>query len=346
MSVVAGFADPWAHLVRGFVEAGLPDATRGGERCPLDGQLNVENLLHLRSATQGLVVEFPGPMGVPAPEVFYSVRLVAAGPAFPIGVAVEVRCPESLMHHLWSVEDPATLGARIVAHLRTHHAAFLDWRRKGGEVSYAERLGIPALPVDPPDPAFVRFLGGLYGEGLSVADGPAKDWWSTRPGGAWAGRITAGQGQEPSYRLGRGQGLDPEDVAHAARLRRLGWWMGALGVTEAIVAVGSLGFFAWALFAWASPPWTWLLGGLLASTAAGLSLAAAQALVRQHDRWLFRDPGTTRAMVLAGAATAMLPCAGPCCLGGLPLGALVCWRVLDERTARVWAAVDAPPPRR
>lgn len=341
MSALAGLDDLWSRLVRGLCEAGLPDATRGDGSCRLDGQLNVENLLRPETAAEGIVVEFPGPVGVPVPELVYTVRVVRAGPGFPTGVAVEVRCPETLLHHLWSVEDVQGAAPRLVQHLREHHAAFLDWRRRGGEVRYAERLGIPALPVEPPEPALVRFLAGLYGEGASLADGPARGWWAERGGAAaWAGRIAAGQGQGPLYVLGAA-GLDPEDLEHVERLRTVGWWLGVFAVVQAIVAVCSLGFVAWAWYAWPYVPWAWFVQGLAGLGGALAAAAGAQALVRQRNRWFFGGVESTRWLVLASAAVTALPCTGLCCVGGLPLAVFVIMRTLDPRTPRVLATPAA-----
>lgn len=334
MPPIAGIDDVWARLVSGLVLAGVPDATRGGVRPTPEGQLNVENLLQPASAGEGVLVEFPGLEERDAPEYAYTVRLVRA-PGVG-GFGIEARCAETLFHHVWPASNPEGLAPVLMQALRAHHAAFLDWHRRGGQPSYAERMGVPALPTDPPDLALVRFLGGLYREGRGLADGPDKGWWAPTTA-AWSGAITTGLGLDPTYQLGpKKVQLTEEEQEQVERMERVGW---AAAIYGGVTAVFLVGFFGWQVWQWwlrEAVPWWGLAGVVGSAISAGLWLVAAQALVRGRSRWFFKDPQWTKWLVVACAGWGMIPCAGWCCLGGLPLGAWVLWVVSDERTARVW----------
>lgn len=334
MPPIAGVDDVYARLLSGFVLAGVPDATRGGVLPGPSGQVNAENLLQQARAAEGILLELPGLSDVEAPEYAYTVRLVRVA-NLPGGYGVEARCAETMFHHVWPTAGPEGLAPTLTHAVATHHAAFLDWRRKGGQLSYAERLGVPALPVEPPDPALIRFLAGLYRDGHGLAEGPQKGWWA--PSTVWAGGITAGEGKDRVWHLGpSGEALSPEEEQHAARLRTAGWVGGITAGVFAIYGVVEVGHQAWNWYVHDSFPAFSFAQALGSGVTAALWVAAAQALVRQRERLFFKDPKWTRALVVVAAVVGMLPCAGWCCVGGLPLGVWVLYLLFDPRGKRIW----------
>lgn len=332
MPAIAGCDDVYARLISGFVLAGVPDATRGGVEPTPDGHLNVENLLQPASAAQGLLLEFPGLPDADTPVYAYAVRLVRDVRGG--GYLVEARCPETLFHHTWPTSVPEALAGAIVDALRVHHASFLAWAAQGGRVSYTERLGIPSLPAESPSPTLVRFLNGLYAEGRTLADGPAKGWWA--PATVWSGKIEAGLGQDPTYHLGpRTDQLTEEEREHADRLRTAGWAMVVYAGLSGLVLVCGSAYAGWLAYLSGSVPFWNGAGACGGALSIVLWLAAAQALVRQRDRWFFRSGGTTRGLITIAAIFGMVPCAGYCCLGGLPVGAWTLYVLYNEHTKKI-----------
>ena len=334
MPAIAGCDDVYARLLSGLVLTGVPDATRGGVAPGPEGQLNVENLLQAPTAGEGLLLELPGFGGTEAPSLVYSVRLVRNAAAGAGAYAVEVRCAETLFHHLWPTTEPEALAGTLIQSVRAHHAAFLAWAAAGGEVTYAERLGLPALPVEMPDLRLVRFLAGLYREGKTLAEGPARGWWA--PATLWSGQITTGEGKDPTYHLGpRTEELTAEEREHAGRLENAGWACTIYGALCGVFEVMDVGYQGWRWWLSGSIPWGQMLAAVGGALGVALWLAAGQALVRRQRRWFFADRSWTRWMIAIGAIYGMIPCAGWCCLGGLPVGGVVLYLLFDERTERV-----------
>lgn len=333
MPAIADSDDLYAWLIRGFVESGLPDHTRGGREWTATGALNLENFIQEQGAG-GIVLEFRGQAGEsPSPddEYTYSVSVVRDD----AGTHVVVRCAETLFHHAFPGElgpgEPMdVLAGHILTQLRAHNDAFTTWRAQGGETSYAQRLGIPEVRGSTCDRALVTVLEGLRRSNRSVTEGPANKWWVKTTGPA-SRKIEAGLGQEPQYRTKKELvSISPEDLAHAKRLRGAGMLLllsGAASLGFLVLATAFAGYNVYQVgFAGLrSQPW------LVASLFGTMFFGAVQVFGGLRLRAL-RSRGLVRVLAVLG----MLPCLAPCCGLGIPVGAWVLYLLHDERSSKVF----------
>jgi hypothetical protein len=318
----AGRSDAHAWMIRGWVESGVPESLGGHEAVGGVFELGPRGELELRFAS------------VPSdlPHVYAASRHVDAA-----GNAVWwVCCPETLFLGSFEEAPVEALGARVIAHVRHHDAAFAAWRGQGGAVSPTERAGVQAPRGGvPADPALLRVIAALRAGGAGLADGPAAGWWSGGVAGGPADRralgaaITAGEGREPAYRLRVDATQSPGALAHAARIRTAGTALIVIGAAG--VVLGGLALVA-AVGVGLSMGW-WRVAeqpGAVAAVVAGVPAGIAQVVAGWSMRSLKRPELARWLALLAG-----LPCAGACCFVGLPAGAWAFYVLRDPRTAVV-----------
>ncbi len=326
--------DLHAWLLRGFVEAGLPDVTAGGE-VPEAGAFNARSVYE-GGGVDGVHLCFPG--YDPGEEWVY--RCVVAG------VSVHVACPDTLFTHAYAGLSPAALGGRVLADARAHNEAFLAWRGQGGNPSVAEMRAIPQVRGTPASQALVRFLERRYHAGQGLAEGPSQGWWvqASTPRALGQG-ISAGLGYDPTYRLKGETPLHdrPEYREYAASIRTLGTVMlvtasvsmlgAGLALTYAgfnvfkhradIILARGISGYQDLLTANAWP----LLFFLTAMVFAICLILAGLRMRALRNLMLVR--------VLLGLAA--VPCSGACCLVGLPVAGWALYRLSDEKAAAVFA---------
>lgn len=338
MAAIASFQEPYSHLLRGLVEQGVPDGTRG--RFP-DGDFSVDLLLRGQG---GITLRFPAPVASMDDAWNYSIKVLTGK-----GDRVAVRCAETLFRHVWDRTTPAELAepgasstdlaAIILATVLEHNRSFAAWIDGGGHVTRIERAEHPDDPADTLHPDFHRWLADLYKHGKSLSDGPAAGWWASTPADrkALGAGIRIGSGSDPFYRLGP-DATEALDVAHQEHLARMGtagtaaWVVAALMMLIACSGLSWHGFQGYNLQA---IPY-WMLADFLSGVVALLWLPLGQGLRSPHQRWLFaKGPSAARFTYVGLAIAGMLPCAGPCCLVGLPVGGWIVYLLLDERAKRL-----------
>ncbi len=331
MAAIAESDDLHAWLIRGFVECGLADHTRGGREWLAAGALNLENYIEDQGAG-GLLLQFQGQAGnrpLPEDEYTYSVRVVRG----PAGTQLVVRSPDTLFHHAFPASPREALAAHILRDVKAHNDAFTAWRAQGGEASYAQRLALPDAPGSPCDAALVRVLETLRRANRSVVEGPVNKWWiTTAPAAAGPARIEAGLGQEPMYRSKKAMvTLRPEDLEHAARLRTAGTGLvvsGILSLGFMFLAFALSGYNVWQFgFSALTAQW-WTLTSLLA----GGAFSAMYMFGGMRLRAL-RSRGLVRVVAILG----MFPCFVPCCGVGIPAGGWVLYLLHDARSSKVFS---------
>lgn len=321
MPAIAGFDDLHAWLIRGFVEAGVPDVTGSSSFLP-DGGLDLDSLYTDQGAS-GLLLTFLGQaQDAPVPDDEYTYTVCVVRDA--TGERVVVRCAETLYHHTFAGVPAPQLGVQILTHVRAHNEAFTAWRAKGGAISYAERLSIPEVRGVACDRGLVALLADLRRKGVPLSAGPASAWWGVSRQ-AMGAAIKAGKGQDPTYRLGKGPTEAEQAVAenqeYADRVRKVGGWL---------LGVGGASLF-W-LFAGTGVAW-YKYGS---SYAAGVAVGAfVFAFAFAFAGWQMRSLRMLTPVRIA-LVVAMLPCVGPCCVAGAPLGAWGLWVLKDPRARRVF----------
>lgn len=333
MAAIARFDEPYARLLRGFVEAGLPDGTRA--RVP-DGDFSTEQLLR---QSGGILLRFPAPHASMDDGWTYTVKVLPGR-----GQRVAVRCEATLYRHVFEGEDAAsdTLAASILATVAEQNRVFGAWVEGGGSVSRVERAELPDDPADTIHPDFQRWLNDRYRSGGSLNDGPAAGWWAGQPGDrrAVGAAIAMGAGGERQYRLGpmAAESLDPAHQAHAERLHTAGAVVWAAAAMMLMVGCAGFGWHGWKVYVLRSVPWE-TVADALSVVGSVFWILLGRELRNPAARWLFRrDARVGRGLLMGLAAVGALPCAGPCCLGGLPIAAWVIYLLADARTRRVLQA--------
>ncbi|MDO9280593.1 MAG: hypothetical protein Q7U06_01725 [Pseudomonadota bacterium] len=329
---IAESDDLYAWLIRGFVESGLPDHTRGGREWTATGALNLENFIQEQGGG-GIVLEFRGQAGDdPSPEDEYTYQVSVVRGAQ--GTEVVVRCAETLFHHAFPLggERGDGLAGYILGQLRAHNDAFTDWRAKGGETTYAQRIGIPEVKGTTCDRALVTVLETLRRANRSVVEGPANKWWVKGPSAGSVTKIEAGLGMEPEYRTTKAMvNVSPEDLAYARRLRGAGMLLILSGIASMGFLTLGLAFAGYNVYTVGtrgitSQPW------LVASLLGTLVFGAVQVFGGVRLRAL-RSKGLVRVLAVLG----MLPCLAPCCGVGIPVGAWVLYLLHDARSSKVFS---------
>lgn len=326
MSAIAGFDDVHAWLIRGFIEAGVPDHTGGGVEWTRDGAMNLDHLFKDRLAS-GILLQLVGQAFAdrrPEDEATYEVLVVRdAG-----STSVVVRCPETLFEQAFPALPLEDLAARVLAHVRHHSEHFTQWRRGGGETSWAERAAIAQVRGASCERGLATLLEKLRRERKSLSRGPAEGWW----GAAAAPRsvsqaITTGEGRDPVYqtRPRTPEASTPENLEYMESVRTVGLVMLVLSGVSAIfvcAGFGWSGFTAWSVGFRGLYAQGWTVMALFANLffvllqlVCGLRLRAVRSLT------------LVRVLAVAG----MLPCFAPCCLTGFPVGA---WALLVLRSPR------------
>jgi hypothetical protein len=328
LAAIAESDDLHAWLIRGFVEAGLPDHTRGSPAWITSGALNLENFIQDQGAS-GILLQFLGVAGdLPMPEDEYTYQVVVVRGAS--GTQVVVQCPETLFSHAFPSQPREAIAGHILEQVRAHNDAFTAWRKKGGETTYGQRVAIPVVRGAACDRGLVTVLETLRRSNRSVVEGPANKWWgSDKPKPSMA--IVAGLGQEPQYITKKAaDSLSPEDIAHAGRLRTAGIAMivsGVLGMGLVVIAFAMAGYNVYQVgFRGLFAQW-WTLAGI----GAGGLFACLHVFAGWRLRSL-RSRGLVRVLAILG----MLPCVTPCCAVGIPVGGWVLYLLHDARSIKVF----------
>lgn len=346
MPAIADSDDVYAWLIRGFVEAGLPDHTRGDREWLASGALSLEGFVAERGA-DGVVLEFLGQaQDRPAPDDEYTYRVVVERDAD--GARIVVRSEDTLFHHVfasWGGGSPPRnapprgdelerFAEQIVVEVRSHNARFTEWRAQGGVVTLGQRRGLPPANGAPADRALVATIDTLLRNHRSVAEGPANKWWVKAAPSAGPAKIEAGLGIEPQYITRKaGTQLTAEDVAHAARLRTAGAVLMASSALSALVFVGAVLASGWNMYQ-QGPRWVLAQGWPTAASVGASFVFVGVHLVAGYKLRSLRARGLVLGLTILG----MLPCLAPCCLGGFPVGAWVLYLLRDERSKKVFNA--------
>jgi len=345
LAAIADSDAPYAWLIRGFVEAGLPDHSRGSPVWIPTGALNLENFLQGQGAG-GILLEFLlQAHDAPVSEDAYSYQVVVA--RAPEGTEVVVRSEDTLFHHVFSswgggAEPPRNappLGTDLVAlarhildEVRAHNERFTAWRASGGVATVAQRRGIPPADGVVADRALLAVFETLRRANRSILEGPANRWWVTDRVAAGPVRIEAGLGQEPQYITRRTTvALSPDEVEHAERLRFAGTILFVSAGFSLLVFLVATGLSGWNLYAQGTR-WLFAQGW---ATIVGVGASFVFAGVHVVAGWRLRQL-RGRMLVTILTVLGMLPCFFPCCAAGLPAGAWVIYLLRDERTKKVF----------
>ena len=209
------FEEPFAWLIRGLIEYGWPDISRPGSRIPPGaiGGIQLNELIQSGGA-RGIQLEVPARCGdqlcIEDGQYIFRVALIRdAGRTLLV-----VRSPEAnyMQEFEFDATNPTWAAGYIHQALTEYIPAFVKWRLQGGELSWAERAGIPEVESESASPLLVSFVRERVQRQLSFDSGPQENWWPLESGNSgdqyWAGgaiaRTGAGMG-EPVFVRKKGQ---------------------------------------------------------------------------------------------------------------------------------------------
>jgi hypothetical protein len=325
--------DPVGWLLRGLVEAGMPELPAGGGEPGAWGGWEIDANGTVAIRIRALDWD---------DERSYVVHRMHG----PQGPELLVFCRDAVFRQPFPEMPLETLGARVLAHVRHHDAAFAAWRAQGGQLGPAERASVGEVRgAMPPDAELVRFVAWLRAHGAGLAWGPHAGWWPVQAappiqvapavpaagGGrmpvAGFGGITAGRGSDPTYRLRPVEADLPHNRAYADSVRRAGRWLLPIGIVVLLIGMASLGYLKQGKPMLALFQRVPVLAGL---AAVGCVQGVLLGLVGHWMRTLTRLEATRW---LAIAATF---CVNAAFLLGCPAGAYAWWLLRDDRAAIVF----------
>jgi preprotein translocase subunit Sss1 len=324
---IAAISDVHGWILRGLIEAGLQDGT-GRNRASIEaGLLDASDLLGVARGAEGIRLGFLCPTSIdpnPEDEFIYVIKVSRQ----PDRAFVVVRCAESIFYQEVEEAPYESLGGRILAMIRAHNARFTAWRQRGGMASMAERKSVPDVRGMPASAPLSNFMERHYKSGGSLSDGPQYGWWNERFSARELGKqIGAGQGGERYIQERKlTEAEKPENIAYIKQLK-----IAAIGM----MAYGGAGIsWCMGIVTYMFYRWVTIHFGAMFSEGwpqASLILMGIMSCLQLWGGWQLynlRSAFWVQGIALLGA----LPCGfSPCCLMGIPTGALVFYRMRDPK---------------
>ena len=210
------FQEPYAWLIRGLVEYGWPDISQPGTPIPHGtlGGIQLADLVRSGGA-HGLLLEIPARRGdeVCLEDGQYSFRVHLQRQSGHI--IFVLRCPEAnyFQEFEFDPENPTWAAGYMHQALHEYIPSYVTWRLQGGELSWAERAGIPEVDTESASELLLTFVRERVNRNLSFDLGPSEGWWPLQAHGDsphWQGGSVA--------RMGKGAG-EPLLVRKKGQLR-------------------------------------------------------------------------------------------------------------------------------
>ncbi|NOY28250.1 MAG: hypothetical protein GXP62_20495 [Oligoflexia bacterium] len=176
----AKFDEPHAWLIRGLVEYGWADLTPVAGRIPT-GRMGGMELARFRDSDGRdgvhLLVTAQANGTVVAEDAVYdfAVRCYRQDGQWMVGV----RCPDAnfMAEFPFDAANPSYAAGYIHQAVTTYVPQFVGWRLQGGELSWAQRQGLPELDGEACSADLTRFIDELVRMRRGVDTGPAQGWW-------------------------------------------------------------------------------------------------------------------------------------------------------------------------
>lgn len=217
MAVAFGkFEEAHAWLIRGLVEYGWPDLSPVGGRIP-PGRPGGFELVRFRDSggkdgVHLLVVAGDGQHLVQEDGVYdFALRCYRREGRWMVGL----RCVEAnfLQEFPFDPSNPGWAAGYVHQAIVGYVPQFVGWRLQGGELTWAQRKGLPELEGEPCTAELARFVDELVRTRRGVDTGPMEGWWLGRDSAPPpAGHAPPPAGQAPHA---AGQPLSAAGVAAA-----------------------------------------------------------------------------------------------------------------------------------
>ncbi len=194
----ATFDEAHAWLIRGLVEYGWPDLTPSGGRVPPGRHGGIE-LARFRDSggRDGVHLLIPAAAGGQICDedgiYDFTARIYDNGGQ----LMVAVRCSEAnyLQEFPYDAGNPLHAAGYVHQAVTAYVPQFVQWRLGGGELSWAQRKGLPEIEGAPCSSSLTRFLDEMIRTRRALDAGPAEGWWIGKAGAPPppSGHAPAGQ---------------------------------------------------------------------------------------------------------------------------------------------------------
>lgn len=182
MSAAFGtFAEPHAWLIRGLVEYGWPDATPVGGRVPAGrhGAIELQRFRDSggRDGVHLLVPAVAGGQWCQEDGVYdFSARIYRADHG---GTMIAVRCVEAnfLQEFPFDPNNPLYAAGYVHQAIAEYVPSYVQWRLSGGELTWAQRQGLPEIAGEGCSQGLVAFIDAMIRQRRGMDSGPTEGWW-------------------------------------------------------------------------------------------------------------------------------------------------------------------------
>jgi hypothetical protein len=249
------FREPHAWLIRGLVEYGWPDVSLASGRVP-SGVFGGFSLANFSSSSgrQGITLYIPAalPDGQQVEDDGVYEFVICLTRDNDGNQAFAVRCPEANYLQLFTIDpaNPPYAAGFIHQGLTGYLPEFIRWRLSGGQVTWAQRAGLPTINGEPCSSPMAQFIGSRLQSRSSLDLGPSEGWWLNQSGAtpmvAQNTFATLGQAAQDEIALGSmsgaGRNILIEAVSSPGRALLLfasfGIFEGVLCLLNALLTLG------------------------------------------------------------------------------------------------------------
>jgi len=174
------FSEPHAWLIRGLVEYGWRDATRSRlVPAGVFGGFDL-SLMPGSQGREGVILLVPAVADGQRchEDEVYSFEIVLThndqGPAFA------VRSADCNYLHEFSYDpaNPVWTAGYIHQALNEYVPGFVRWRLGGGELTWAQRQGVPTMDAEPCSASLATWLEQQIRLHQTLDSGPQQNWWT------------------------------------------------------------------------------------------------------------------------------------------------------------------------
>jgi len=200
------FDEPHAWLIRGLVEYGWTDLSSSGGRIP-PGRFGGMELVRFRDSNGRdgihLLINASAGNQVVVEDGVYDFTARCTHRDGQWMVAVRSVEANFLQEFPYDPQNPSWVAGYVHQALMAYVPQFVQWRLGGGELSWAQRKGLPEIPGEPCSADLTRFLDELLRMRRPLDAGPVEGWWMNQTSAPPPQGHAPAPGSQPAGALGK-----------------------------------------------------------------------------------------------------------------------------------------------